>query len=97
MDLDSPKYPQWESNLCDTFGIFFCELDKDLLITSEKNQTILRKLITSTKPSLFIVDSLHSFPFSPTIISEFIIFIIKNQIPFQSDDENIYFDLVFAF
>ena len=91
-DRNTIRYQRWESYLSETFGIFFCEIDRDIFILSEKNPIIVRDLITLYKPSLFIIDSLKTFPFSPTVISELIIFIIKNGISFQSDEENIYFD-----
>ena len=92
-DINTIRYQQWESYLSETFGIFFCEMDRDIKILTERNPTTLREIIIFYKPTLFIIKSLKVFShLSPTVISELIIFLLKNKIPFQSDEENIYFD-----
>ncbi|MCX6076452.1 MAG: hypothetical protein NTW78_06135 [Campylobacterales bacterium] len=92
-DRNTIRYQRWESYLSEIFGIFFCEMDRDIKIITEKNPTTLRDIITLYKPTLFIVDSLKVFShLSPTVISELILFLIKNKIPFQSDEESIYFN-----
>ena len=92
-DRNTIRYQQWESYLSETFGIFFCEMDRDIKILTERNPTTLREIIIFYKPTLFIVKSLKVFShLSPTVISELIIFLLKNKIPFQSDEEFIYFD-----
>ena len=91
--INTIRYQQWESYLSNTFGVFFCEMDRDIKIITEKNPTTLREIIMFYKPTLFIVESLKVFShLSPTVISELIIFLIKNNIPFQSDDDFIYFN-----
>ena len=91
-DVNSKKYIQWEEYLADTFGMFFCKMDDDIKILTEKNPIIIRDMINLYKPELFIVNSLKELPFSPTGISELIMFILNKGITFQSDEELIYFD-----
>jgi hypothetical protein len=92
-DRNTIRYQQWESYLLNIFGIFFCKIDRDIKILTEKNPATLREMIIFYKPTLFIVKSLKVFShLSPTMISELIMFLLKNGIVFQADEELIYFD-----
>ena len=91
-DLDSPLYKQrieFLSHLCD---IFFAEIDNNFKIITERNLIVIRDLIIYYKPTTFMIDSLKDFPFSPTQISELIIFVLNHNCKFQSKRESILFD-----
>ena len=91
-DLDSPQYQQRIESLSHLCDIFFIELDKDFKIITERNPIVLRDLIIYYKPTTFMIDSLSDFPFSPTQVSELIIFILNHNCKFQSKRESIFFD-----
>jgi len=91
-DLDSPQYQQRIESLSHLCDIFFTELDKDFKIITERNPIVLRDLIIYYKPTTFMIDSLSDFPFSPTQVSELIIFILNHNCKFQSKRESIFFD-----
>lgn len=68
---------------------FFVDIDKDFKIVTERNPIIIKDLILYYKPLLFITNSIKDFPFSPTEISELIIFMLKRNCTFQSYAESI--------
>jgi len=68
---------------------FFVDIDKDFKIITERNPIIIKDLILYYKPLLFTIDSIKDFPFSPTEISELIIFMLKRNCNFQSYKESI--------
>jgi hypothetical protein len=91
-DINSRKYQQRINSLNRICDIFFVELDKDFKIITERNHIIIRDLVVYYKPSLFMIDSIKDFPFSPTQIAELIIFILKHNCNFQSKAESISFE-----
>jgi len=91
-DLDSPLYKQRIESLSHLCDIFFAEIDNDFKIITERNLIVLRDLIIYYKATTFMIDSISDFPFSPTQISELIIFVLNHNCKFQSKRESILFD-----
>jgi len=91
-DLNSPKYQQRVEFLNHLCNIFFTEIDKDIKIITERNPIIIRDLVAFYEPTLFVIDSIKDFPFSPTQIAELIMFILKHNCNFQSKGESIFFE-----
>ena len=91
-DIASIEYKQRVDSFSDICDIFFTEIDRDIKIITERNPLIIRDMITHYEPTNFLIDSIKDFPFSPTQISELIIFIINNDCIFQSTDESILYD-----
>jgi len=90
-DLDSIQYQQRVDSLSHLCDIFFVEIDSIKIIT-ERNYIIIRDLVTFYEPTLFMIDSIKDFPFSPTQIAELIMFILKHNCNFQSKVESISFE-----
>ena len=88
-NIDSIEYQQRVNSFSKICSIFFTEIDKDIKIVTERNPIVLRDLITYYKPSVLMIDSIKDFPFSPTLISELIIFILNNNCRFKSKRESI--------
>jgi len=78
-DIDSIEYQQRVDSLLEICEMFFTEIDKDIKIITERNPIIIRDMITHYKPTFFFIDSIKDFPFSPTQISELIIFILNHN------------------
>lgn len=76
----------------DRYMMFFCEIGDGIEIITESNQKILRDSILHYKPILFWIDSIKDLNMSATIISELIIFILKQNCIFQSQRDNIYWN-----
>ena len=91
-DINSPKYQKRVESLNHLCNIFFAEIDRDIKIITERNHIIIRDLVTYYKPTIFMIDSIKDFPFSPTQIAELIIFILKHNCNFQSKAESISFE-----
>lgn len=72
--------------------MFFCEVDNGIEIITESNQKILRDTINHNKPILFWVNSIIGLNMSQTIISELIIFLLRQNCIFQSESDNIYLE-----
>jgi hypothetical protein len=72
--------------------MFFTEVENGIEIITETNQKILRDIINHHKPILFYMDSLIDSNLSPTVLSELIIFILKQNCIFQSEKDNIYWE-----
>lgn len=64
--------------------------DNSFIYSSETNQKLLREIIINHKVFLFYT-SIKQMGFTPTQISELIIFLLKNGCEFQSELENLYF------
>ena len=90
-DLGSLEYQQRVDSLSHLCDIFFVEIDNIKIIT-ERNPIIIRDLVTFYEPTLFMIDSIKDFPFSPTQIAELIMFILKHNCMFQSKVESISFE-----
>lgn len=91
-DIDSVEYQQRVDSFLPICEIFFTEIDRDIKIITERNPNNIRDSIIYNKPNFFQVDSIKDFPFSPTQISELIIFIISNNCIFKSKEESIHYD-----
>lgn len=91
-DIDSVEYQQRVDSFSYICEIFFTEIDKDIQIVTERNPIVLLGIINYYKATHFQVDSIKDFPFSPTQISELIIFILNNDCTFQSQRESIDYD-----
>ena len=91
-EINSIEYQQRVDSLSEICEMFFTEIDKDIKIITERNPIIIRDLIIYYKPIFFFIDSIKDFPFSPTLISELIIFILNHNCIFESKDESISFD-----
>jgi len=91
-DINSIQYQQREESFSPITDIFFLEKDKDIKIITERNPIIIRDLILYYKADYFIVDSIRDFPFSPTSISELIIFILNHNCIFISKNDSIEYD-----
>lgn len=72
------------------YDIFFIE-DDDIYVSTENNQQILRIVLKQLDIKLFWVYSLKELPFTPTQISELIIYGIRSDIAFHSEIGDIYF------
>ena len=90
-DLDSLEYKQREESLQVLSGIFLMEIDKDIIIITERNPVVIRGIFTHYRTEIFMINSIKDFPFSPTQISELILFMLKNGCVFQTNEESIYF------
>jgi len=90
-DLDSLEYKQREESLQVLFGIFLMEIDIDIVIITERNPTVIRGILTHYQAEIFMINSIKDFPFSPTQISELILFMLKNGCVFQTNEESICF------
>ena len=73
------------------YDIFFIESD-DIYVSTENNQKILRMVLKQLKIKLMWVYSLEELTFTPTEISELIIYCIRNGIFFHSEKDGIFFD-----
>ena len=91
-DINSIQYQQREESFSPITDIFFLEKDKDIKIITERNPIIIRDLVLYYKADYFIVDSILDFPFSPTSISELIIFILNHNCIFISKNDSIEYD-----
>jgi len=91
-DIQSIEYQQRVDSFSVICDIFFIEVDTDIQIITERNPIIIRDMITLYKPTYFMINSIKDFPFSPTLISELIIFILNNDCIFKSEDESIIYD-----
>ena len=91
-EINSIEYQQRVDSFSDICEMFFTEIDKDIKIITERNPIIIRDMITHYKPIFFFIDSIKDFPFSPTLISELIIFILNHNCIFESKDESISYD-----
>ena len=69
---------------------FFID-DNFFLFSTESNQKLLRELIINHKISMFYTNSIKQMEFSPTEICELIIFLLKNNCSFQSEQDNLFF------
>ena len=72
------------------YDIFFIE-DDDIILTTETNQKLLRLILRKSNIKLFWVYSLDELPFTPTQISEIILYCINNNIDFHSEVDRLYF------
>jgi len=90
-DLNSLEYKQRVDSLSHLCDIFFVEIDSIKIIT-ERNHIVIRDLVAFYEPTLFTIDSIKDFPFSPTQIAELIMFILKHNCNFQSKGESISFE-----
>ena len=86
---DKDKIEKQKEILKERLNIFFVE-DNHFLFSTETNQQLLRESILNHKVFLFYTHSITEMGFSPTEISELIIFLLKNKIHFQSESENLY-------
>ena len=91
-DIQSVEYQQRVDSFSVICDIFFIEVDTDIQIITERNPIIIRDMITLYKPTYFMINSIKDFPFSPTLISELIIFILNHNCIFECKDESISFD-----
>ncbi|WP_457747550.1 hypothetical protein [Sulfurimonas sp.] len=91
-DLDSFNYQQRVDSLNHLCDIFFVEIERDIKIITERNPIIIRDLVTFYEPTMFMIDSIKDFPFSPTQIAELIMFMLKHNCNFQSKVESISFE-----
>lgn len=76
--------------LVDKYMMFFIE-ESDVITSTETNGKTLRMILKKYHIKLFFVDSLEELPFSPTQLSELILFCITNGIDFQSKMDGLYF------
>ena len=76
--------------LIDKYQMFFLS-EEDIITSTETNQKSLRLILKKSNISLFWIKSLEEIPFTPTQISELILFCISNGIDFQSQIDNLYF------
>ena len=90
--IEEDKLSSIKSLLNDRYQMFFTEVGDGIEIITETNQKILRDTIINHKPILFYMDSLKDSTLSPTILSELIIFILKQNCIFQSEKDNIYWE-----
>lgn len=86
---DKDKIEKQKKILKERLNIFFVE-DNHFLFSTETNQQLLRESILNHKVFLFYTHSIKEMKFSPTEISELIIFLLKNKIHFQSEVDNLY-------
>ena len=70
--------------------MFFIDVD-DIIFSTETNQKLLRLILKKSNISLLWINSLEEIPFSPTQISELILYCINNGIDFHSEVDNLYF------
>jgi len=66
----------------------------EVTVITEKNQTVIRDILSMYKPYQFITYSLKEFnKFTPTQICELILYMVdKLDITFTTIEENLYFD-----
>ena len=76
--------------LVDKYQMFFLS-EEDIITSTETNQKSLRLILKKSHISLFWIKSLEEIPFTPTQISELILFCIGNGIEFFSEDDGLYF------
>ena len=91
-DTNSLQYQKRVDSFSDICDIFFVEIERDIKIITERNPTVLRDIISLYKPKYFLVNSISDFPFSPTQISEVIMFILRQDCLFESEEESISWD-----
>jgi len=91
-DTNSLQYQKRVDSFSDICDIFFVEIERDIKIITERNPTVLRDIISLYKPKYFLVNSIRDFPFSPTQISEVIMFILRQDCLFESEEESISWD-----
>ena len=63
----------------DKLSMFFVD-DNSFIYSSETNQKLLREIIINHKVFLFYTHSIKQMGFTPTQISELIIFLLKNTL-----------------
>lgn len=73
------------------YDIFFIE-SNDIYVSTENNQKILRLVLKQLNIKLMWVYSLEELPFTPTQISELIIYCIRSEIFFHSEKDGVFFD-----
>lgn len=88
--LEQEKIDNIIEMLTKRLSVFFVESDY-FIYSTETNQKLLRELILNNNIKLVYVDSIKELGLSPTVISELIIFLLKNNIDFKSEIDNIYF------
>lgn len=88
--IDDKKLSLIKSLLNERYLMFFCEVDAGIEIINEKNQKVLREIVLHFKPILFWVHSIKELQMSATILSELIIFLLKHNCIFQSEQDNFY-------
>ena len=76
--------------LIDKYQMFFLS-EEDIITSTETNQKSLRLILKKSHISLFWIKSLEEIPFTPTQISELILFCINNGIDFHSESDNLCF------
>ncbi len=86
---DDEKYQRIDY-LIDKYQIFFLS-EEDIITSTETNQKSLRLILKKSHIKLFWIKSLEEIPFTPTQISELILFCIGNGIEFFSEDDGLYF------
>ena len=86
-DIDKQKRIDF---LIDKYMMFFID-ESDVITSTETNQKLLRLILRKSHIKLFWINSLEDIPFSPTEISELILFCINNDIDFQSQIDGLYF------
>jgi hypothetical protein len=90
MNKDSDEIDKRIKTITHRLSLFFVESD-DVIVSTEKNQKLLRTLILHHKPYLVYIQSFDELELSPTMISELIIFVLKQNCYFQSELESILF------
>ena len=91
--IDDDKLASIKQMMNERYLMFFCEVGDGIEIISETNQKALRETILHYNPSLFWIDSIKDLQMSATVLSELVIFLIKHNCVFQSESDNIYWDL----
>lgn len=76
--------------LIDKYQMFFID-ESDIITSTETNGKNLRLILRKFHISLFWIHSLEEIPFTPTQISELILFSLNNGIDFHSQSDNLYF------
>lgn len=88
--IDDKKLSLIKSLLNERYLMFFCEVDDGIEIINEKNQKVLREIVLHFKPILFWVHSIKELQMSATVLSELIIFLLKHNCIFQSEQDDFY-------
>lgn len=78
------------THLLDKYVMFFID-ENDIIFSTETNQKLLRLSLKKSNVSLLWINSLDEIPFTPTQISELILFCINNSIDVYSQMDNLYF------
>lgn len=76
--------------LVDKYMMFFID-ESDVITSTETNGKTLRFLLKKFHIKLFWINSLEELPFSPTQLSELILYCISNGIDFHSEKDGLYF------